>query len=163
VKGCCGSDELPSAVVADPAAAAELTRECAYLPLALRIAAANLTDYPQRGGASYVAELRNGNRLAKLAVEGDPENAVRAAFELSYGSLDQSAARLFRLLSLAPRARSFPGGQRLPCRCADSGGPATAEPSHKRAPGGPADSRKPRRGTQYNQVRAARPASRVRR
>lgn len=49
---------------------------CAFLPLALRIAAANLTDRA-RTIAGYVAELRASNRLAALAVDGDEQAAVR--------------------------------------------------------------------------------------
>ena len=36
------------AVAAEPDAVAELARQCGYLPLALRIAAANLTEHPDR-------------------------------------------------------------------------------------------------------------------
>ena len=93
-----GSDRL----AAEPAATAGLARLCAHLPLALRIAAAHLTDQPQRAIADYVAELVRGNRLAALAVDGDEEAAVRAAFELSQVSLPSAVRRLFRLLGLAP-------------------------------------------------------------
>jgi DNA-binding SARP family transcriptional activator len=87
---------------AEPDAAAELARICAYLPLALRIAAANLTDQPGHSIASFVAELAEGNRLAALQVDSDQQTAVRAAFDLSYTALDQDAQQLFRLLGLIP-------------------------------------------------------------
>jgi DNA-binding SARP family transcriptional activator len=93
-----GQDRV--AAVAD--AVAELARLCGYLPLALRIAAANLIDRPDIAG--YVAELRTGDRLEELAIKGDPTAAVRGAFALSYGRLDGPAQRMFRLLGLAAAA-----------------------------------------------------------
>ncbi|HEY4019681.1 MAG TPA: BTAD domain-containing putative transcriptional regulator [Pseudonocardiaceae bacterium] len=89
-------------VVAEPAAADELARLCGHLPLALRIAAANLSTRNEVSLSEYVAELQQGNRLAALAVEGDDQTAVRAAFDLSYSQLPQEAAFLFRQLGLVP-------------------------------------------------------------
>ncbi|GAA3460302.1 BTAD domain-containing putative transcriptional regulator [Saccharothrix longispora] len=89
-------------VAAEAGAAEELAELCAHLPLALRIAAANLLSRPETTIASYVEELRAGNRLAALAVEGDERAAVHAAFDLSYTALKPELASLFRLLSLAP-------------------------------------------------------------
>ncbi len=89
-------------VGAEPAASAELARLCAHLPLALRIAAANLAGAPAQRVAEYVDELRADNRLAALAVDGDQRAAVRAAFDLSYAALPPPARRLFRLLGLVP-------------------------------------------------------------
>lgn len=86
----------------DPPAAAELVQLCGRLPLALRIAAANLSVRPGRSITDYVGELRSGDRLAKLAVTGDPQTAVRASFDLSYRALAEPARRLFRLLGLIP-------------------------------------------------------------
>ena len=83
-------------------AVAELARLCAYLPLALRIAAANLTLRPDLPVADHVAELGAGSRLTGLAVTGDDDSAVRAAFDLSYAALPGPARRLFRLLALPP-------------------------------------------------------------
>ncbi|MFD9703521.1 ATP-binding protein [Lentzea sp. NPDC059081] len=76
---------------------AELVRLCANLPLALRIAAANvaaghITD--------YLADLRGDDRLDALEIEGDA--AVNAAFDLSYKAQPGEAQRLFRLLGLIP-------------------------------------------------------------
>jgi DNA-binding SARP family transcriptional activator/tetratricopeptide (TPR) repeat protein len=85
-------------------AAAEFAKLCVYLPLALRIAAANLADQPWRGISDHVLELREGNLLAALAVQGDEQTAVRTAFDLSYAALPDPARRLFRLLSLVPGA-----------------------------------------------------------
>ncbi|GAB2813303.1 BTAD domain-containing putative transcriptional regulator [Lentzea nigeriaca] len=92
----------PRRVRAEPAAAADFAKLCAYLPLALRIAAANLSDRPGYGIEDYVLELREGNVLTALAVPGDEQAAVRAAFDLSYAALPPEARRLFRLLSLIP-------------------------------------------------------------
>jgi len=89
-------------VVAEPTAAQELARLCGHLPLALRIAAANLSARNEISLSGYVAELQQGNRLAALAVEGDEQTAVRAAFDLSYSLLPQEAALLFRRLALVP-------------------------------------------------------------
>lgn len=89
-------------ISAEPAAAAELAAACGYLPLALRIAAANLADSPGRTLGSYVADLRAGNRVAKLTVAGDPAAAVQAAFDVSYAALDPPLRRLFGLLGQLP-------------------------------------------------------------
>jgi DNA-binding SARP family transcriptional activator/Tfp pilus assembly protein PilF len=87
-------------VAAEPDAAAELARLCAHLPLALRIAAANLADDERI--ADYATRLGAGDRLAVLAVEGDEQAAVRATFDLSYAGLPVPAQRMFRLLGLTP-------------------------------------------------------------
>jgi DNA-binding SARP family transcriptional activator len=92
----------PKRVEAEPEAAADLARACAHLPLALRIAAANLADDPHQPVASQVATLRAGDRLAALEIEGDPDAAVRAAFDASYQRLAPSERRLFGLLGLVP-------------------------------------------------------------
>jgi tetratricopeptide (TPR) repeat protein len=86
----------------EPAAVGELAALCGYLPLALRIAAANLNNRPQRTIADYARRLRAGDRLAALEVDGDRQAAVRAAFDLSYAAQPAGARRLFRLLGLVP-------------------------------------------------------------
>lgn len=91
-------------VHAEHEAAVELTKLCVYLPLALRIAAANLADHRWRGIEDHVLDLRKGNLLAELAVQGGEQAAVRTAFDLSYAALPDAARRLFRLLSLVPGA-----------------------------------------------------------
>jgi predicted ATPase len=92
--------------VREPDALRELTRLCGYLPLALRIAAANLADRPFWSISEYVARLAHGNRLAELAVADDDSTAVQAAFDVSYAALDDPTQRLFRSLAAAP-APSF--------------------------------------------------------
>ncbi|MEV6240556.1 tetratricopeptide repeat protein [Lentzea sp. NPDC051838] len=76
---------------------AELIKLCARLPLALRIAGAQLAD---RHLPDYLADLRGGGRLDALEIEGDA--AVRAAFALSYKALPDDARKLFGLLSVHP-------------------------------------------------------------
>jgi DNA-binding SARP family transcriptional activator len=88
---------------AEPDAVADLAALCGYLPLAIRIAAANLACRPHDRITDAVADLAQGNRLAQLAINGDRRAAVAAAFELSLKSLPDEAARLFRLLGLLPR------------------------------------------------------------
>ncbi|WP_433044841.1 BTAD domain-containing putative transcriptional regulator [Dactylosporangium sp. CS-033363] len=87
-------------VAAEPDAADELAEACAYLPLALRISAADLINHPHRGIAAHVAQLRAADPLTALAVDG--ERAVHSALEVSYRSVPADAQRLFRLLGLAP-------------------------------------------------------------
>jgi tetratricopeptide (TPR) repeat protein len=89
-------------IAAEPAATAELARLCAHLPLALRIAAANLAGRPRHPIADYVAKLVGGDRLGALAIDGDAATAVRATFEASCDALPAAERRLFRLLGLAP-------------------------------------------------------------
>jgi DNA-binding SARP family transcriptional activator/tetratricopeptide (TPR) repeat protein/DNA-binding XRE family transcriptional regulator len=89
-------------VLGELTATADLAELCARLPLALRIAAANIASQPRHTVTTYTNLLREGNRLAALVVVGDEETAVRAAFDLSYRALPAPAQRQFRLLGLAP-------------------------------------------------------------
>ncbi|MEV4312698.1 tetratricopeptide repeat protein [Actinocrispum sp. NPDC049592] len=86
----------------EEASVADLLDACAYLPLALRIAAANLSSGPHTEIAAYTADLRRQGRLAGLAVDGDEQGAVQAAFDLSYTRLGPESQQLFRLLGLVP-------------------------------------------------------------
>lgn len=83
----------------EPAAVAELTRLCAYLPLALRIAAANLTTRPGHRIADYVTRLAR-DPLAALSIPGDATTAIRATFRLSVDALSAGERRMFRSLGL---------------------------------------------------------------
>jgi DNA-binding SARP family transcriptional activator/tetratricopeptide (TPR) repeat protein len=85
-------------VAAEPAAAEQIVRDCGYLPLALRIVAANLHDLPGQRLAAYAG------RLAR----DDGSEPVRGAFELSHASLSEPARRMFRLLGLVPGADVTP-------------------------------------------------------
>lgn len=86
----------------DNAAAGTLAMLCGDLPLALRIAAAKLTSQPELSVAEFAKAMQSGGRLDILAVQGDPEATVRAAFDLSYRTLPAASQRLFRLLGLVP-------------------------------------------------------------
>ena len=86
-------------VAAEPDAVRELAARCAYLPLALRIAAANLLARPSGTIGGYVAELR-ADPLSVLTVADEPADAVRPAFFLSYRVLPETERRAFRRLGL---------------------------------------------------------------
>jgi DNA-binding SARP family transcriptional activator/tetratricopeptide (TPR) repeat protein len=92
----------PRRVRAEPGAMATLAQLCGHLPLALRIAAADLTSHPQRRIGDWVWRLRATGWLAGLALPADPTASVTAAFDLSYHRLPEPARRLFRLQGLAP-------------------------------------------------------------
>jgi DNA-binding SARP family transcriptional activator len=92
----------PERTGAEPGATADLAAACANLPLALRIAAANLDNHPGQLLADHVAELNDRDNLTALAVHGDDQSAVRVAFDRSYGRLPAAARRLFRLCGLVP-------------------------------------------------------------
>ncbi|WP_248964241.1 NB-ARC domain-containing protein [Sphaerisporangium perillae] len=95
------ADLLADRAVAHPKATAELATLCGNLPLALRVAAANLAARPHTSIAAFVAALA-ANRLDGLEVDGDPHSGVRGAFDASYATLAEDARRLFRRLGLLP-------------------------------------------------------------
>ncbi|MFH9723831.1 BTAD domain-containing putative transcriptional regulator [Streptomyces sp. NPDC017254] len=90
-----------SRVTAEEEAARRLVQVCGGLPLAIRIAGANLLAR-NVAIADYCAELAGDDMLSRLHIEGDRRSTVRAAFELSYRALPAAAQRMFRLLSLTP-------------------------------------------------------------
>lgn len=96
-------DRLLGDRLATMAELTELADLCGHLPLALRIVAANLATGPDIDLSGYLDELRAAP-LARLSVRGEPDIAVRRAFERSYRALAGDAARLFRLLGLMPGA-----------------------------------------------------------
>ncbi|GAB3914036.1 tetratricopeptide repeat protein [Kibdelosporangium lantanae] len=83
-----------------PRATARLVDLCARLPLALRIAAANIGSRPID---EFVAALV-ANRLGHLAVAGDAHAVVSTQLDYSYDHLGSAERRLFRLIG------SWPGG-----------------------------------------------------
>ncbi|WP_422770241.1 ATP-binding protein [Plantactinospora sp. WMMC1484] len=87
-------------VAVEPDATGELARACSFLPLALRLAAAAVTDRPERRIADYVADLHR-DALAGLEID-DEESGTRATFELSYRALAPDVRRLFRFSGLVP-------------------------------------------------------------
>ena len=90
-------------VVADQAAAAALARQCAHLPLALRVAAELAVGRPGAPLASLVEELADKrSRLELLDAGGDARTGVSAVLSWSYRQLSEPAARMFRLLGAHP-------------------------------------------------------------
>ncbi|MFD0560563.1 DNA-binding SARP family transcriptional activator [Stackebrandtia endophytica] len=85
----------------DDEALGELVTLCGGLPLALRIAFAELIDQAGRSVSDYLAELRDTG-LRNLSIMGDPNAAVEPAFELSYQRMPETGRRLFRTLGLIP-------------------------------------------------------------
>jgi DNA-binding SARP family transcriptional activator len=82
-------------------AVAALATACGYLPLALRIAAAQLIYHPQRTVSEHVLALRD-DRIEGLSVPDDEGSAVRSVFDRSYDALAEPDQRVFQLLGLIP-------------------------------------------------------------
>jgi tetratricopeptide (TPR) repeat protein len=94
-----GSDRVDN----EPHSATELAELCAYLPLALRIAAERIASSPHRAISDVVGQLAaEQHRLDLLSNTGDEHGAVRAAFSWSYRTLPAPAARMFRRLGWHP-------------------------------------------------------------
>jgi tetratricopeptide (TPR) repeat protein len=91
-------------VDAEPEAAARVVTLSAGLPLALRIAAANLADRPALPVEVFAADLAEGSRMAALSIPGDEDRAVKVVLDHSYDVLTPAAQRIFRLLGLVPGA-----------------------------------------------------------
>lgn len=101
----------------EASAATELARLCGYLPLALRVAAANLADLRYAGIGALVADINDTSWPAPFDLDDDAEAGPRVAFDHSYSRLEPKQQRLFRLLSVIPgpdftpnAVRSFAGG-----------------------------------------------------
>jgi tetratricopeptide (TPR) repeat protein len=82
----------------------ELTRLCARLPLALRIAAERAASHPHLLLDELIADLRDESALWDVLSTGTDEDAeaVRTVFTWSYRALPPQSARVFRLLGLHP-------------------------------------------------------------
>ncbi len=90
-------------VRSEPQAAQQIASLCGGLPLAIRVIAALLVADPDRSLAELAENLADDRkRLGILRYDGSL--AVRTAFDLSYRSLDEERARLFRLIGLHPGA-----------------------------------------------------------
>jgi DNA-binding SARP family transcriptional activator/Tfp pilus assembly protein PilF len=88
---------------AEPDATATLARQCAWLPLALRVAAELAAASPAMTVSQLADELTDEQqRLDLLDAGGDPGSAVRAVLSWSYQHLPAEPARAFRLLGLHP-------------------------------------------------------------
>ena len=85
----------------EPVAVRELVRQCARLPLALRVLAERIAARPGGRLADLSAELTVQRRtLDVLTVADDETAAMRPVFSWSYHALVPDSARLFRLLGL---------------------------------------------------------------
>jgi hypothetical protein len=89
-------------VAAQPAAVTALAQLCGNLPLALRIAAARLTERPHWPIELLVKRLRNEEeRLSELQIA---DQSVRESFAGSFSELtDGASVRMFQLLGLLHR------------------------------------------------------------
>jgi tetratricopeptide (TPR) repeat protein len=86
------------AIAAEPDATQQIMAQCNYLPLALRIIGGFLRQFPDWKLADYASKLKHEKqRLAKMQLS---DLSVRPSLVLSYQSLDEPSARLFRLLGL---------------------------------------------------------------
>jgi tetratricopeptide (TPR) repeat protein/transcriptional regulator with XRE-family HTH domain len=84
----------------DDPAAAEITRLCGYLPLAIGMVARQLHHHPAWTAAGQAAELAAAvDRLELMTTEN---LSVAAAFNLSYADLTENQQRLFRRLAPHP-------------------------------------------------------------
>lgn len=90
----------PTRITCDPVAAQSLVEECAGQPAALVLAGGWLAARPQASVADVVARLRELPPSAGDVDQG--AQPLARAFRLAYGSLPPAAARMLRLLSLAP-------------------------------------------------------------
>ncbi|MGW7362788.1 BTAD domain-containing putative transcriptional regulator [Streptomyces sp. NPDC054841] len=108
----------------DPAAAADIVRRSAGLPLAVRIVASRLKARPDRALAAAAAELADESRRLDLFATGDLD--VRASIGLSYRALPPDHQRALRRVCLldAPDVPAwvFAAAADLPGLSADAGG-----------------------------------------
>jgi DNA-binding SARP family transcriptional activator len=87
-------------VAAEESATRELTRLCDFLPLALRIATAQLAGQPDRSIGDYAAALAGSEPLDELRIGRTSGISVRCAIDRSYHRLSADTGRMFRLLGL---------------------------------------------------------------
>jgi tetratricopeptide (TPR) repeat protein/transcriptional regulator with XRE-family HTH domain len=109
---------------AEPAAVDQIARLCAYLPLALAVAAARAAARPGFPLAALAAELADSAGRLDALDAGDPGSSVRAVFSWSTRQLTGEAARMFRLLGIhpgpditAPAAASLAAIAKADARC----------------------------------------------
>ncbi|WP_405635049.1 NB-ARC domain-containing protein [Streptomyces sp. NBC_01178] len=89
-------------LAAEPAAAADVIRLCGRLPLAMAVVAARAELDPSLPLRAVVDDLRHTHGGLEAFTGSDTTTDVRTVFSWSYRSLDEQAARLFRLLALHP-------------------------------------------------------------
>ncbi|GGP55436.1 AfsR/SARP family transcriptional regulator [Saccharothrix coeruleofusca] len=91
-------------VEAEEAAVDTIIAACARLPLALAVVAARAATRPTFALAALAEDLADAREGLDALSAGDVTLDVRAVFSWSYDALSTDAARLFRLLPLAPGA-----------------------------------------------------------
>ncbi|GLZ77721.1 hypothetical protein Afil01_25280 [Actinorhabdospora filicis] len=84
-------------VRSEAGAAVDLVELCRPLPLALRLAAAQLAVDERQSLARFARRVREAGRLSTLAVPDDPDTALRTTFDLSLAALSPEAQRMLRL------------------------------------------------------------------
>jgi tetratricopeptide (TPR) repeat protein len=90
----------PTRITCDPVAAQSLVEECAGQPAALVLVGGWLAARPKASVTDVIERLRE-----LPSSDGDVDRGARPlarAFRLAYGSLPPAAARMLRLLALAP-------------------------------------------------------------
>lgn len=92
----------PDRLTAEPAAAADIIRLCGRLPLALAVVAARAELDPAFPLQAIADDLRDAQGGLDAFTSSDTTTDVRTVFSCSYQSLEEPAARLFRLLALHP-------------------------------------------------------------
>ncbi|WP_181871026.1 ATP-binding protein [Sphaerisporangium album] len=88
---------------AEPEEARELVTLCGRLPIAVCASAARLALRPRWPIRRLVGELSGATRRLSL-MSADDDISPQAAFDVSYGSLGDDEARLYRMLGLHPGA-----------------------------------------------------------
>ncbi|MER6241241.1 BTAD domain-containing putative transcriptional regulator [Streptomyces clavifer] len=89
-------------LAAEPTAAADIIRLCGRLPLAMAVVAARAELDPSLPLHAVVEDLHHTHGGLEAFNGFDTTTDVRTVFSWSYQSLDEHAARLFRLLALHP-------------------------------------------------------------
>ncbi|HZE38061.1 MAG TPA: BTAD domain-containing putative transcriptional regulator, partial [Stackebrandtia sp.] len=86
----------------DPESAVMIAQLCGHLPLALRIASANVASQPHKRLADFVSELKGPHRLDRLAINGDPAATLTRAIDFSIDVLDDASRQLLYRFGLVP-------------------------------------------------------------
>ena len=89
-------------ITGEPQAAQRLAEACGGFPLALQIVAGQLKAHPKLTVAQLADELSDKKERLQALRDDDGSRSVAAAFQLSYGKLDETAQRSFRMLSVNP-------------------------------------------------------------
>ena len=89
-------------VAAEADAAAAVARRCAYLPLALTVAASRAAVLPDMPLSALADELADAQTLPETLNAGERNADVWAVLSWSYRAASPAARRMFRLLSIHP-------------------------------------------------------------